>query len=87
MNSDYFAPPLENISFVEDRHLHASFSMKSIFLIKLQQLNVWTSCSREGRIFLLILQTLLHLLAEIPSLHSSAFLPLAAIAFLLTTAK
>jgi hypothetical protein len=28
MNSDYFAPPLENISFVEDRHLHASFSMK-----------------------------------------------------------
>jgi hypothetical protein len=34
MNSDYFAspPPLENVSFVEDWHLHVSFSMKSIFL-------------------------------------------------------
>jgi hypothetical protein len=32
-------------------------------------------------------RTFLHLLAEIHSLHSSAFLPLAAIGFLLTTAK
>jgi hypothetical protein len=83
MNSDCSASTLDNIFIVKDRYLHASFFLRKAFLIKLQQLDVLIagknlSCDFAEKSFAF---------ASGDPLHLSAFLPLAAIAFLLTTIK
>jgi hypothetical protein len=83
MNSDCSASTLENIFIVKDRYLHASFFLRKAFIIKLQQLDVLIagknlSCDFAENSFAL---------ANGDRLDSSAFLPFAAIAFLLTTVK